>query len=380
MNENMILNLGGSGGAPLNFKVVGNPQPASPKENTIWVDTDAEITGWQFASDDPNLLDFNNWANNVEIWYGTKAVSGNSITLTANERDCHTGWQGESGIVPIPCVAGRTYILEWEHSGADGLVYLFPSGQADNLVMTSAYNRKLELTPADGVTFFTFRVGVMEANSTATYSNIRITEKERAFKPGSVWIQTGITSTVAMNVLKKNSIQVYPISANQYVNGAWVAKNARTYQGGAWVDWIHPDIAKIYNLKEVRENGTGGATVTIGKEMVLTTTSAGSAQGYVAFYSAEKIDLTNYSKLTFKGSRSPFGQSFMVGFRTANTRYWNWGEYADDIAASVRVEPTEATYSVDVSSLNGSYYFFANFAGQSSAGTATMNLSNFELT
>ena len=43
MNENMILNLGGSGGAPLNFKVVGNPQPSNPKVNTIWVDTDVPI-------------------------------------------------------------------------------------------------------------------------------------------------------------------------------------------------------------------------------------------------------------------------------------------------------------------------------------------------
>lgn len=371
---------GAGGGAPLNFKVVGGTKPSSPNENTIWVNTDTAITGWQFASDDPNLFDFNNWANNVDIWYGTKDVSGNAITLTARERDCHTSWQGDSGIAKIPCVAGKTYILEWEHSGAYGLVYLFPSGQIDGMIMTSASARKLELTPADGVTFFTFRVGVEEANATATYSNIRITEKERAFKPGSVWLQTGTTSLVAMNALKKNSIQVCPLNAKQYVGGAWVAKEAKTYQGGAWVDWIHPDIAKIYNLKEVRENGTGEATVVVGKEITLTSTSTSSAQGYVAFYSAEKIDLTNYSKLTFKGSRSSFGQAFMVGFRTANTRYWNWGEYADDIVASVRVETAEATYSVDVSSLNGSYYFFANFAGQASAGTASMKLSDFELT
>ena len=197
---------------------------------------------------------------------------------------------------------------------------------------------------------------------------------------GKVWIYVGASSSVEFNALKKNGIQIYPISAKQYVGGAWVAKTAQTYQSGAWVDWIHPDIAKIYNLTEVRENGTGGATVAIGEGMVLTTTSTGGAQGYVAFYSAEKIDLTNYSKLTFKGSRSSFGQAFRVGFRTGNTNYWVHSNYGNDIAASVRVETTEATYSVDVSSLNGSYYFFANFAGETSAGTATMNLSDFALT
>lgn len=235
MNENMIFNLGGSGGAALNFKVVNNPKPENPKENTIWVNTDTEITGWQFASDDPNLLDFNNWANSISVQNGSKVVSGSSISLTASADDCYTNFG--SGGVPIPCVAGRTYILEWEHSGANGEVYCFPSGGVDNLVMEGASAGKLEYTPTAGVTFFTFRIGVRTANTTATYSNIRITEKERAFKPGTVWIKTGTTSPVAMNVLKKNSIQVCPISAKQYVGGAWVDREAKSYQGGAWVDW-----------------------------------------------------------------------------------------------------------------------------------------------
>lgn len=44
---------GGSGGAALNFKVVGNPQPETAKENTIWVDTDTKITGWLFSAAQP---------------------------------------------------------------------------------------------------------------------------------------------------------------------------------------------------------------------------------------------------------------------------------------------------------------------------------------
>lgn len=40
----MIFNMNG-GGVNLNFKVVGNPQPGSAKENTIWVNTDVDITG-----------------------------------------------------------------------------------------------------------------------------------------------------------------------------------------------------------------------------------------------------------------------------------------------------------------------------------------------
>lgn len=52
----------GGGGTSLNFKVVGNPQPASPKENTIWVNTDIPITGWIFSATQPeNLAEGNVW-------------------------------------------------------------------------------------------------------------------------------------------------------------------------------------------------------------------------------------------------------------------------------------------------------------------------------
>lgn len=44
-------------GAGLNFKIVGGTtQPASPKENTIWVNTDLEITGWGFDTEPADYL------------------------------------------------------------------------------------------------------------------------------------------------------------------------------------------------------------------------------------------------------------------------------------------------------------------------------------
>ena len=44
-----------SGGAGLNFAVVGGTtQPASPKENTIWVNTDTAISGWAFSNEEPS--------------------------------------------------------------------------------------------------------------------------------------------------------------------------------------------------------------------------------------------------------------------------------------------------------------------------------------
>lgn len=53
---------------------------------------------------------------------------------------------------------------------------------------------------------------------------------------GDVWFPTGTSSTVAFNALKKNAVQVYPLSAKQMVSGALVDKIAKSYQGGKWVD------------------------------------------------------------------------------------------------------------------------------------------------
>ena len=50
-----ITRRGGTG-AGLNFKVVGGTtQPANPKENTIWVNTSNEITGWIFSAEEPDV-------------------------------------------------------------------------------------------------------------------------------------------------------------------------------------------------------------------------------------------------------------------------------------------------------------------------------------
>lgn len=95
----------------LNFEIVGNPQPENPEANTIWINTDTEITGWALTASEPDLVD------------------------------------------------------------------------------------------------------------------------------GFVWITVGDVSPVAFNALEENCLMVYPLSAKQCIDGAWVAVTAMSYQGGAWVEW-----------------------------------------------------------------------------------------------------------------------------------------------
>ena len=68
----MIFNMtgGGGSGATLNFKVVnGTSTPTSPSKNMIWVNTDVEITAWEFGVNEPEIP--------IEgmVWFSTGTVS-----------------------------------------------------------------------------------------------------------------------------------------------------------------------------------------------------------------------------------------------------------------------------------------------------------------
>lgn len=165
----MILNMTG-GGAPLNFKVVGGTaEPASPAENMIWVNTDAEITGWIFSAEQP-----------------------------------------ESAEV------------------------------------------------------------------------------------GTIWIKTGASSPVAFNALKKNGIKVYPLSVMQYVastTAEWVKRTAKTFIGGAWVDWW--DGSTLYDSGDEIEQTTGGWSAQAFKA----SNDVGNLKAPTVTKNAEnmKVDLAGYS-------------------------------------------------------------------------------------
>lgn len=81
---------------------------------------------------------------------------------------------------------------------------------------------------------------------------------------GRVWISTGTSSPIEFNALKKNGIQVYPIFAKQYVSGAWVDKEAKSYQNGEWVAWWSK---YLYNRGDECERYTGGWKATYEKNV-----------------------------------------------------------------------------------------------------------------
>lgn len=223
-------NAGGSGGgSSLNFKVVGNPQPETAKENTIWVDAET-ISGWVFSA-------------------------------TA------------------------------------------PEAPQDNMV----------------------------------------------------WIQTITASPVAFNALKKNSIMVYPLSAKQYVGGAWVDKTAKTWKGNAWTDWatwLYDSGNEFTALtggwaavnRDKSNTTTSGSSVTKNEDHIYTKNVSGGSR---APATANKIDLTPYKAIhaLFSGRQ--------LGIWVADAFPHDSGAYTAMIRAEGDDTQTVTTEAVlDISAVN----------------------------
>lgn len=242
----------GGGGTSLNFKVVGNPQPENPKENTIWINTDDTVTSWVFS-------------------------------------------------------------------------------------------------PAQPVT-------VVE---------------------GMVWIKTGLSSPTAFNALQKNGLTVCPMSAMQYLEGAWAEKQAKSYQGGAWVSWI-PAGALYYFGNDCAATSGGWQArgwkyqskydeiiptiVNRDDHMEITVPSGQVVSGAVEIKTDQ--DFTNISGITidFEGKINSFLPMLMVIDRNATymENAVRWVNIAGDRVNTGTF--TRRTVTLDTSGLTGLYDVAIGFA------------------
>lgn len=140
---------------------------------------------------------------------------------------------------------------------------------------------------------------------------------------GDVWI-TYSTSGNVLNILKQDSMMIAPISAKQYIDGAWVDVEAKTYQNGVWVDWWN---GELYVNGNEYEAFTGGMTAYAYK---LSGTSAAASAPVITkgtnaitiqtgtsnsgtVYINKMFDLSKYSKMVMKITGCT-GHEIRVGF------------------------------------------------------------------
>lgn len=175
-----------------------------------------------------------------------------------------------------------------------------------------------------------------------------------ALQNGDVWIKNIVSSQNGFNALKKNGIEVKPISAEQYVGGAWVDKKMQLYQNGTWKS-LSP---YLYYYGEEFENVTGGwvgirhatnyALGTLTKEEDAMYFYCGDVQS-LQVKTTNKIDLTQVKQieLILEGSAGVGDVANL--YATSNT---TWGEWV----ANVCPNGITNKFVLDVTSLSGAYY------------------------
>lgn len=182
---------------------------------------------------------------------------------------------------------------------------------------------------------------------------ISVTEPENPID-GMLWVANGISSKVAFNALTNTTLMVYPYVCKQYVDGAWVLKDAETYMGGEWKDWgrwlIKAGLT-TYEIKtakipsELSYSAMTSLTVSQGDGFIKVKGSSGDGMAYI-----EDVDLTNFKKLQIVGT---FTQ--LASDAVNNLSAWtSLGAYTkSNRAATVKMTATGAT--LDVSGLAGKY-------------------------
>ena len=233
--EVLIFGAGG-GGANLNFRVLGGTtQPANPKENDIWVNTDAKITSWVFSVTEPNVYDF----KCDKLKGGADDAHGILVPFRLKEGDViHF-------TIPVTTTGVFEAVRLKDSSGKEYCVRDF----AGTAVAAWPAGKKVSVRISNTV----HQIGSWGNDGSA----IIIKWGSYYHEEGMVWFKTSASSTRSFNALKKNGIAVYPNACAQYVNGALVDKVAKTYQDDAWEEWT------VYLIK----NGdctsiTGGWTAT----------------------------------------------------------------------------------------------------------------------
>ena len=178
---------------------------------------------------------------------------------------------------------------------------------------------------------------------------------------GMVWIIIGNSGVTKLtSPVGKEWVTIYPLSANQYVGGAWADVEAKSYQFGAWVNW-HTYLYEVGNVfKELTggytsflDQGGGYARVDADGMHFQTIKTGSYYYPSSGLSTGNKIDFTKHKTITVKGTltRNGTGSSFWVGL------FPNSGNnMGSPVARSYYENNGDFVFYVDIQNVAGSYY------------------------
>ena len=197
---------------------------------------------------------------------------------------------------------------------------------------------------------------------------------------GRVWIHTGTSSNFEFNALKKNAIQVYPLAVKQYNGSSWNYVTAMIYKGGQWVSWI--DAIDFDQTAWTFKNPFPSREYTLGTYDLSGKTLKGTITGsyqHVVMVKNAKINFADEDTLNFVYdlSKSMTGSGgIIVKISSSNS---DPTDSTCVVNQQITENGTNKEVSVDVASVNGSYYLWIGLAAWADAGTVNFEVSNLHL-
>ena len=373
---------GGSGNSELNFSVIGGTtQPVNPKENTIWVDTNTAINGWVFGIVEPEIpiegmiffkignfsnAEFNALKNNslfVCPTYALQYINSEWVKMNA------VSYQNGAWVEWYVFDGGFLYNYGDECMDATGgWTVSLGSKNETNLYVGSDQNR--DSAPAiaktnkliDFSTLSSIEAHVVEFYSTTSvgYCEIQLIAEDgtllktqrRTYPSASNFTLTidtfDVSESCYVGIVACNSIndrttwvkvdKISAVGGDLFYDGyLYKAGSQYTNVTGGWHSWAW------------RNQSLGTATFDSNGIMVYP-----NGNSCVAATTVNKIDLTNYSIISFKVVSNEF--------ETDGRTYF--GVKADktivDEALAAKIDvgllSNGATYSLDISGLTGEFY------------------------
>nr|DAI53656.1 MAG TPA: hypothetical protein [Caudoviricetes sp.] len=182
---------------------------------------------------------------------------------------------------------------------------------------------------------------------------------------GMVWIQTGAAASVPINALKKNVLMIYPTGCKQYVSGAWVIKQAKTYINGAWTDWYTYLLSEGVTLAALGSWTNKAQCSFTGGKIVCSAAIDSETEGLGGWCFPTALDVTNFKTLYIKlqitetqSAGMSTSRPLMIGFfdSIAFANYNNQKGHAKATTQLAGKAGAEQTASVSLEALTGSYY------------------------
>ena len=197
---------------------------------------------------------------------------------------------------------------------------------------------------------------------------------------GMVWFLTGTSSNIEFNALTKNDVTIYPLSAKQYVSGAWVDVTAQSYQGGVWKEWIEVIDFDLTNW--TKKNPYPSRSYTQGTYDLSSKTLKGSITKdyqHVVLVKNEKMNFQSANTLNMIYSLSKNMGSNGAIFVKLSSSFSDPADNTCVVNQKITEQATNKEISIDVSSVNSSYYLWIGLVAWGNVGTVNFETSKLHI-